>query len=100
MEIEGWSQTLGAAPLLAIAAGAIALILVLVIRFKLHAFLTLVLVSLLTAFATGIPSGSIVDVMLDGFGGLAGLQSRLTEGALLITRELGRTTVTLSMGRP
>lgn len=40
MEIEGWSQTLGAAPLLAIAAGAIALILVLVIRFKLHAFLT------------------------------------------------------------
>ena len=36
----------------------------------------------------------------DHAGGLAGLQSRLTEGALLITRELGRTTVTLSMGRP
>src|SRR5690606_40565273 len=34
MEIDGWSQTLGAAPLLAIAGGAIALILVLVIRFK------------------------------------------------------------------
>jgi GntP family gluconate:H+ symporter len=69
MEIDGWSQTLGAGPRLAIAAGAIALILVLVIRFKLHAFLTLVLISLLTAFATGIPSGSIVEVLLDGFGG-------------------------------
>ena len=68
MEIDGWTQTLGAAPLLAIAAAAVALILVLVIKFKLHAFLTLVLVSLVTAFATGIPSGSIVDVLLDGFG--------------------------------
>ena len=84
MEIEGWSQTLGAAPLLAIAAGAIALILVLVIRFKLHAFLTLVLVSLLTAFATGIPSGSIVDVMLDGFGGtLASVALLVGLGAML-----------------
>ena len=68
MEIDGWTQTLGAAPLLVIAAAAVALILVLVIRFKLHAFLTLVLVSLVTAFATGIPSGSIVGVLLDGFG--------------------------------
>ena len=84
MEIEGWSQTLGAAPLLAIAAGAIALILVLVIRFKLHAFLTLVLVSLLTAFATGIPSGSVVDVMLDGFGGtLASVALLVGLGAML-----------------
>lgn len=84
MEIEGWSQTLGAAPLLAIAAGAVALILVLVIRFKLHAFLTLVLVSLLTAFATGIPSGSIVDVMLGGFGGtLASVALLVGLGAML-----------------
>ncbi|MGP5054870.1 GntP family permease [Brachybacterium paraconglomeratum] len=82
--MEGWSQTLGAAPLLAIAAGAVALILVLVIRFKLHAFLTLVLVSLLTAFATGIPSGSIVDVMLGGFGGtLASVALLVGLGAML-----------------
>jgi len=78
MEIDGWTQSLGAAPLLLIAAGAIALILVLVIRFKLHAFLTLVLVSLITAFATGIPSGAIVDVLLDGFG------STLASVALLV----------------
>ncbi|MGP9536915.1 GntP family permease [Brachybacterium sp. AOP43-C2-M15] len=84
MEIDGWTQSLGALPLLLIAAGAIALILLLVIRFKLHAFLTLVLVSLLTAFATGIPSGAIVDVLLDGFGGtLASVALLVGLGAML-----------------
>ena len=68
MEIEGWTQTLGAGALLGIAAGAIALILVLVIVFKVHAFLTLVLVSLLTAFATGIPADQIVNVLVTSFG--------------------------------
>ncbi|WP_043501872.1 GntP family permease [Georgenia sp. SUBG003] len=66
--MEGWTQTLGAGALLGIAAGAIALILVLVIVFKVHAFLTLVLVSLLTAFATGIPAGQIVNVLVSSFG--------------------------------
>ncbi|HLS74158.1 MAG TPA: GntP family permease, partial [Actinomycetaceae bacterium] len=59
-ELE-WTQTLGAGPLLAIAGAAIALILILVIWFKLHAFLTLILVSLLTALVTGIPAEVIVD---------------------------------------
>ena len=70
--MEDWTQTLGTAPLLAIAAAAIALILVLVIRFKLHAFLTLILVALLTAFATGIPTGLIVDTAVTAFGGTLG----------------------------
>ncbi len=70
--IEGWTQTLGAGPLLAIAASAIALILVLVIVFKLHAFLTLILVSLLTAFVTGIPAGEIVPALVTSFGGTLG----------------------------
>lgn len=70
--IEGWTQTLGAGPLLLIAAGAIALILVLVIVFKLHAFLTLILVSLLTAFVTGIPAGEIVPALVTNFGGTLG----------------------------
>ncbi|PYF99046.1 gluconate:H+ symporter, GntP family [Georgenia satyanarayanai] len=70
--IEGWTQTLGAGPLLLIAAGAIALILVLVIVFKLHAFLTLILVSLLTAFVTGIPVGEIVPALVTNFGGTLG----------------------------
>jgi GntP family gluconate:H+ symporter len=69
---EEWTQTLGAGPLLLIAAGAIALILVLVIVFKLHAFLTLILVSLLTAFVTGIPVATIVPSLVEGFGGTLG----------------------------
>ncbi|MCM3660452.1 GntP family permease [Georgenia satyanarayanai] len=70
--MEGWTQTLGAGPLLLVAAGAIALILVLVIVFKLHAFLTLILVSLLTAFITGIPAGEIVPALVTSFGGTLG----------------------------
>jgi len=72
MEIEGWTQTLGPGALLGIAAGAIALILVLVIVFKVHAFLTLVLVSLLTAFATGIPANQVVPTLVTSFGNTLG----------------------------
>lgn len=70
--MDTWTQTLGAGPLLGIAAGAIALILILIIGFKLHAFLTLVLVSLLTAFATGIPTGEIVNTLVMSFGSTLG----------------------------
>jgi GntP family gluconate:H+ symporter len=70
--MENWTQTLGAGPLLGIAAGAIALLLVLVIKFKMHAFLTLILVSLLTAFATGIPANLVVDTAVSSFGGTLG----------------------------
>ena len=82
--MEDWTQTLGAGPLLGIAAGAIALILILVIRFKMHAFLTLILVSLLTAFATGIPANAIVDTMVSSFGGTLGSVALLVGlGAML-----------------
>ncbi|WP_413451800.1 GntP family permease [Georgenia phoenicis] len=81
---EEWTQTLGAGPLLLIAAGAIALILVLVIVFKLHAFLTLILVSLVTAFATGIPAGEIVPSLVNSFGGTLGSVALLIAlGAML-----------------
>ena len=70
--MEDWTQTLGAGPLLGIAAGAVALILFLVIRVKLHAFLVLVIVSLLTAVATGIPAEFLVKTLVDGFGGTLG----------------------------
>ncbi|MCP3426178.1 GntP family permease [Rothia sp. AR01] len=83
MEIDGWTPTLGAVPLLLIAAAAIALLLVLIMKLKLHAFPALILVSLLTAVAT-IPLGSIVDVMLDGFGGtLADVALLVGLGAML-----------------
>lgn len=78
MPPEDWTQTLTAGPLLAIAAAAVALLLFLIIKVRLHAFLSLILVSLLTAVATGLPSGGIVDVLLDGFG------STLASVALLV----------------
>jgi len=70
--MQDWTQTLGAVPLLLIAAGAIALILILIIWARVHAFLVLVLVSLLTALVTGIPVGSVGKVMLDSFSGTLG----------------------------
>ncbi|MGX6397500.1 GntP family permease [Rothia kristinae] len=84
MEIEGWSQTLTAGPLLAIAAGAIVVLLVLIVRFKMHAFPALILVSLLTAVATGIPLGQVVKVMTSGFGTTLGSVALLVGlGAML-----------------
>ncbi|ACU86457.1 gluconate transporter [Brachybacterium faecium DSM 4810] len=82
--MDDWTQTLGAGPLLAIAAGAVALILILIMRFKVHAFLTLILVSLLTALATQIPVEVIVDSLVDGFGGTLGSVALLIAlGAML-----------------
>jgi GntP family gluconate:H+ symporter len=81
---DEWSQTLGTAPLLGIAAAAIALILVLIIALKLHAFLTLVVVSLLTAVATGIPINVLVDVLTGEFGKtLGGVALLIGLGAIL-----------------
>ncbi|GAA1817583.1 GntP family permease [Nesterenkonia flava] len=78
MTNDGWEQTLGTAPLLSIAAGAIAVLLLLIIRFKVHAFLALILVSLLTAAAAGIPTGLIVPTLTSAFG------STLASVALLV----------------
>ncbi|MBV7562716.1 GntP family permease [Pseudomonas sp. sia0905] len=62
------TTTLGAGPLLSIAAGAVLLLLLMIIRFRLHAFLALVLVSIITALATQIPFDKIVSTLLGGFG--------------------------------
>ncbi|MDO5034590.1 MAG: GntP family permease [Actinomycetaceae bacterium] len=67
MKLENWEQTLSAGPLLGIAAVGVLLILVLIIKFRLHAFVTLVLVSVLTAIVAGIPTGSLYDVVMGGF---------------------------------
>lgn len=82
--MDDWTQTLGAGPLLLIAVGAIALILILVIRFKVHAFLTLIVVSLVTALATGIPTDQIVTTLTTGFGTTLGSVALLVGlGAML-----------------
>ena len=75
---EGFQQTLGAGSLLAIAAGAIVLLLVLIIQFRVHAFIALVLVSLATAFVAGLPASKVLDVLTSGFG------STLASVALLV----------------
>ncbi|MGO1166266.1 MAG: GntP family permease [Janibacter sp.] len=64
--------------LLAIAAGAVALLLLLIIKFRIHAFVSLVLVSFLTALATKIAPADVVTTMTDGFG------STLASVALLV----------------
>ena len=65
--MDTWEPTLTTGPLLGIAAAAIAVILVLVIYFKVHAFVTLVTVSALTALAAGIPLAGVVPTMTSGF---------------------------------
>ncbi|AAU37561.1 GntT protein [[Mannheimia] succiniciproducens MBEL55E] len=46
----------------------VALLLLLIMKFKVHAFVALTIVSLLTALATGIPINKILPTLLNGFG--------------------------------
>jgi len=82
--MDDWVQTLGAGPLLVIAAVAVAVLLVLVIVLKMHAFLALIVVSLLTAIATGIPTNQIVPTLVTSFGNTLGSVALLVGlGAML-----------------
>ncbi|WP_396278462.1 GntP family permease [Glutamicibacter creatinolyticus] len=76
--------TLSTPALLGLAVAAIALLLVLIIRFRVHAFIALVLTSLLTAVAAGIPAGEIIGTLTSGFGGtLASVALLVGLGAML-----------------
>ena len=89
--METWEPTMAAGPLLGIALAAIVLILLLVIKFRIHAFVTLIIVSALTAIAAGIPIAGVVPTMIDGFGstiasvallvGLGAMIGRLVEAS-------------------
>ncbi|MFD2239180.1 GntP family permease [Aureimonas populi] len=82
--MEGFEQTLGAGALLSIAAGAIVLLLVLIIHFRVHAFLALILVSLLTAVVAGIPATALVSTLTTAFGStLGGVALLVGLGAML-----------------
>jgi len=70
--------TLGTPGLLGLAVAAVAVLLVLIIRFRVHAFVALVLTSLLTAIAAGIPAASVITTLTSGFG------STLASVALLV----------------
>lgn len=66
------APALGAGPLLLIAAVAILALLVLIIYLRVHAFVALVLVSLVTAFATGVAPAKVIDTLVNGFGATLG----------------------------
>ncbi|MCR3720209.1 MULTISPECIES: GntP family permease [Prauserella salsuginis group] len=66
--MEEITPAYGVGPLLAIAAGAVALLLLLIIKFRVHALIALVLISVLTAVATRIPLDELVDTLMGGFG--------------------------------
>ncbi|KGD82746.1 GntP family gluconate:H+ symporter [Pantoea sp. PNA 14-12] len=58
--------------LLAIATASIVILLLLVIKAKVHPFVALLIVSLLVAIATGIPAEKIMETIISGMGGLLG----------------------------
>lgn len=78
------APALAAGPLLLIAAAAIVALLVLIMTFRMHAFLALILVSLATAFAAGIAPENVVKVLVNGFGTTLGTVALLVGlGAML-----------------
>lgn len=82
--MQEFQQTMGAGTLISIAVGAVLLLLLLIIRFRVHAFVALVIVSLLTALATGIPAGNILTTITSAFGStLGGVALLVGLGAML-----------------
>lgn len=84
IEETGWESWLGVGGLIGVAVAAVALLLLMVMKLKVHAFLALIIVSLLTAVAAGIPSGQLLPTMLWGFGDtLADVALLVAIGAML-----------------
>lgn len=70
--------------LLTVALSSIIALLVLIVHFKVHAFVSLILVSVLTAIVSGIPTTSLVATLLQGFGGtLASVALLVGLGAMI-----------------
>ncbi len=79
-----FEQTLSAGTLISIAVGAVALLLLLIIKFRVHAFVALILVSFLTALVTGIPAANIMNTLTTAFGStLGGVALLVGLGAML-----------------
>ncbi|PJG60454.1 GntP family permease [Aeromonas cavernicola] len=66
--MEGVANTPDVAYLLSVAGGAIIMLLLLIMQFKIHAFVALTLVSVVTALATGVTYDQVVPTILGGFG--------------------------------
>ncbi|MFC5729400.1 MULTISPECIES: GntP family permease [Nocardioides] len=79
------------ATLLLIAAAAVALLLLLIMKVRLHAFLSLVLVSLVTAIAAGIPLGDVPAALALGFNATLGSVALLVGFGVMLGRLLETT---------
>ena len=101
--MNGWQQSLGAPELVVIATVAILILLILIIKFRVHPLLALVAISLGTAFATRIPFDQIMPLLIGAFGktlgevallvGLGAMFGRLAEvsgGAQALAKSLIR----------
>ena len=86
--MEAIDPVYGTATLLVIAAVAVAVLLFLIIRVGLHAFVALVLVSVLTAVAVGFPLGDIPDALMFGFSDTLGSVALLVAFGVMLGRLL------------
>ncbi|MEO3759234.1 GntP family permease [Mycobacterium sp. B14F4] len=86
--MEAIEPAYGAGTLLVIAAVAVALLLFLIMKVKLHAFVALVLVSVLTALAAGIPVADVPDALSFGFSNTIGSVALLVGFGVMIGRLL------------
>lgn len=78
----------GTAVLLLIAAAAVAVLLFLIMKVRLHAFVALVLVSAVTAVAAGIPLADVPTALLTGFGSTLGSVALLVGFGVMLGRLL------------
>lgn len=86
--METMEPVYSAGVLLTIAAVAVALLLFLIIKVRMHAFVALILVSLITAVAAGIPLADIPSVALGAFGSTLGSVALLVGLGAMIGRIL------------
>lgn len=86
--MEAIDPAFGTTTLLLIAAAAVAVLLFLIIKVKMHAFVALVLVSVLTALAAGIPVADVPDAISFGFSNTLGSVALLVGFGVMIGRLL------------
>ncbi|OEV06537.1 permease [Streptomyces nanshensis] len=89
--MEAIEPAYGTAVLMLIAAGAVALLLFLIMKVKLHAFVALVLVSVVTAVAVGFPLAKIPDALMYGFADTIGSVALLVAFGVMLGRLLEMT---------
>ncbi|MFR9676199.1 GntP family permease [Streptomyces sp. TR02-1] len=86
--MEAIEPVYGTTTLLLIAAGAVALLLFLIMKVRLHAFVALVGVSVATALAVGFPLADIPDVLMFGFADTIGSVALLVAFGVMLGRLL------------